>query len=333
MKVPDFAPLIQAVEKTRGAGRILLAAHEKPDGDAIGCVMSLWHLLRDNGFEADVCLPDQIPDAYLTLIPQEALAPVMDAGTLNSSYALVFSADASTPDRVALGNLKPAEVAVPFIALDHHPDHIEFARIVYLDGSLGAASGIVYQMAKDAGWKISALAATLMLMGITSDTGGFRFDNTDPRIHRIAADLMELGADNRAVVNRLFFSKPMNMAAFEAELFCTALRTAYDGRFVWMSITRELLDKYNVNVRNMELLVDSIRALEGVVVAALIKPASSPGIFKASLRSKDPAVSVGNIARRLNGGGHEMAAGCTIFAHNYEHAEDILLKHVGMELQ
>ena len=95
----------------------------------------------------------------------------------------------------------------------------------------------------------------------------------------------------------------------------------------------ELLKKYAVDIRNTETLIENIRGIAGVQVAALIKPTGNPGIFKISLRSKNPDISVGRIARRLNGGGHEMAAGGTIFAGSADEAEQILLKHVEMEMK
>ena len=95
---------------------------------------------------------------------------------------------------------------------------------------------------------------------------------------------------------------------------------------------RELLEKYDVNLRNTEQLIELVRGIQGVVVAALIKPTSNPGIFRVSMRSKAPEISVGRIARGFKGGGHEMAAGCSIFAKNQEEAAEVLLRHVRKEM-
>jgi len=319
----------------KDAGRILIVTHERPDGDAVGSSVALWHLLTENGWNAELLYPDELPDAYLPFIPQEAVTQEKPASAdaLKERYAMVLSADASTPKRIGLGGLAPEQVTIPFAAVDHHPDHIEFAAVTYVDPEACSASEIVFKLAKQANWVISKAAATAMLLGVTTDTGCFRFDNTTPRAHIAAAELLERGADQHRVIDRAYFSKPFNMAQFEAELFCTSLRTALDGRFAWFTITNEILQKYDVNIRNTENLIENIRSIEGVVVAALLKPTSNPGIFKISLRSKDPSVSVGKVARRLNGGGHEMAAGGTIFAKSMENAEDILLKHVEMELK
>lgn len=324
MKVSDFQSVLEKLQ-----GRVLIVTHERPDGDAVGSATALWHLLNGNGFCADVLFPDDVPDAYLCFLPENFLKTA-DL----TQYGSVLSVDASTPKRLGLGaGLQPENIQLPFAALDHHPDHIEFAQVTYIDPAACSAAEIVYDLAKFAGWKISSEAATRLLLGVVTDSGCFRFDNTTPRALRVSADLIEAGADRHFVIDRAYFSKPFNMAQFEAELFCKFLRTALEGSFAWFMITHELLKKYDVNVRNTENLIENIRGIEGVTVAAVIKPTANPGIFKVSLRSKDPAVSVGKVARRLNGGGHEMAAGCTIFAKCAEDAEDILLKHVAMELK
>lgn len=172
-----------------------------------------------------------------------------------------------------------------------------------------------------------------MMLGIITDSGCFRFDNTTPRALRIAASLLEAGADHHNIIADAFFSKPFNMAMFESELFCTELRTAHEGKTAWVVIPQRLLKKYAVDIRNTETLIEGIRGIRGVQVAALIKATENPGIFKISLRSKSADISVGRIARRLNGGGHEMAAGGTIFAKSPDEAEEILLNHIEMEMK
>lgn len=331
MRASDLTPVLTLLDAAKNAGRILVVTHERPDGDAVGSSVGLWNLLNGNGFRADLFIQDAVPDFYRTFVP--ANAPVPTAATLKSDYAALVSVDASTGKRLGLAGIDPAVVTIPFAALDHHPDHQDFAPVVYVDSGASSASEVVFQLARTAQWKISPDAATALLLGVTTDTGGFRFDNTSAASLRSAAELLDAGANHHRVIEKAFFSKPFNMAQFEAELFCGWLRTACDGRFAWFMIPDELLKKYRIDIRNTENLIENVRGIEGVEVAALIKPTASPGIFKISLRSKNPAVSVGKIARRLNGGGHELAAGGTIFAKSGEEAENILLKHVEMELK
>lgn len=334
MRIHDFQPLIEKIRSAAAKGKILIATHKRPDGDAAGSAAALVFLLKENGYSASLFLPDEIPDSLLEFLPENTTnaARLPDAKAIEKSCAMVFSVDASTPRRVALGTIDPETLSLPFAAIDHHPDHVDFAPLTYVDSAAAAAAEIVYQLACAAQWRISAQAATCLLLGIISDTGCFRFDNTTPRALRTAAALLELGADRHRVIDRLYFSRAFNMASFEAELFTTGLKTAFGGRFAWFLISSALLKKYNVSLRNTENLIENLRSIDGVAVAAILKPDGPPGVFKVSLRSKTPSVSVGNIARKLNGGGHELAAGCTIHAQDAAGAEDILLKHVALEL-
>lgn len=335
MRTTDLQDVIDLLGSVKNLDApVLIVTHERPDGDAVGSASALWFLLTENGYRAKLYFQDELPDAYRTFVPEESLCAMDENGALPvNSFSMVLSADASTPKRLGIKGVDPSTVEIPFAAVDHHPDHIDFAKLTFIDATASSASEIVYDLAKLADWTISAEAATRLYLGVTTDTGCFRFDNTTPRALRTAADLKELSADSHRVIDRAYFSKPFNMARFEAELFCRALRTAEEGRVAWFMITNETLERFGVNIRNTENLIENLRQIEGVVVAALIKPTINPGIFKVSLRSKDNNVSVGKVARRLNGGGHELAAGCTIFAKSPENAEEILLKHIGMELK
>lgn len=330
MRTNDFSEIIGQLEKVRSAGgRILVITHERPDGDAVGSCCGMAKLLNENGYSADVMMPDEVPDTYKNFVP--ATVTLKNAAELNSAYGCVVNTDASTIKRLGLGAVTFSEITIPFCTLDHHPDNEIFGDFSYVDSTAAAASAIVLSFAQAANWHISKDAATLLLLGITTDTGSFRFDNTNPASHVAAAELIALGADNRTIIEKAYFSKPLNMALFEAELMKDHLSLELDGRFAYFFISRELLEKYSIDIRNTENLIENLRAIDGVTVAALIKVTSSPGIFKISLRSKSPSVSVGAVARRLNGGGHEMAAGGTVYAKSSSEACAILLKHVRME--
>ncbi len=329
----DFLTTLQAVRDTEG--KILVITHERPDGDAVGAACGLWTLLTENGYAASLFFQEELPDAYTNFVPAGAVPETRftDVKEVNSAYSCVFAVDVSTPDRLGFGGVATEGLNIPLLALDHHSGHVDFADLIYVNPENSSASEIVFYLAEAAKWQISPEAATYMLLGITTDTGCFRFDNTTPSALRAYAALLEKHADHHKVIERAFFSKPINMAAFEAELFCHFLRTAEDGKIAWFVIEQETLQKYDINIRNTENLIEKLREIESVEVVALLKPTSNPGIFKISLRSKRLDVSVGNVARRLNGNGHELAAGCTIYAKTVEAAEEILIRNIKMELK
>ena len=330
MPATDFSGMAAALEAVRDIpAPVLVVTHEWPDGDAVGSACGLCTLLRDNGFRAEFFLAEQMPDCYRPFLPHPPAT--FTAEEINTKFSLVLNADASTVKRMQLGPAEFASVTIPVVTFDHHPDDEMFGTLTCLDPEASSTAELVYYFAVSQGWKISPLAATFLLLGITTDTGCFRFTNTRAKTHRAAAALLELGADHDRIINEVYLSKPLNMVKFESELF-SGIRTAYDGKFAWIAIPRELPDKYDVNLRNTEQLIELVRGIQGVVIAALVKPTSNPGIFRVSMRSKDPDLSVGRIARGLKGGGHEMAAGCSIFAKTQEEACEVLLRHVRKEM-
>ena len=333
MKTTDFSDILQTLEQVRGSGKeILVVTHERPDGDAVGSFTAMVELLRTNGYAAAWHLQDPVPDCYTSFVTGEN-AEFTSAAEINERYSMIFNVDASTVKRIGVGPATFAEITIPVVTLDHHPDNEHFGTWSYVDPTACSACEVVYCFARHANWQITERAATLLMLGIVTDSGCFRFSNTTPRCLRIAAELLENGANHSRIIDRAYLSKPFPMALFEAELFRTGLRTALDGSFAWFTITSEILEKYSIDIRNTEQLIENIRGIDGVTVAALLKSTKSPGIYKISLRSKDPRISVGKVARRLNGGGHEMAAGGTIFAKSLEDAENILLKHVEQEMK
>ena len=330
MPATDFSGMAAALEAVRSnPAPVLVVTHEWPDGDAVGSACGLCTLLRDNGFRAEFFLAEQMPDCYRPFLPYPPAT--FTAEEINTKFSLVLNVDASTVKRMQLGPAQFASVQIPVVTFDHHPDDELFGTLTCLDPEASSTAELIYHFAAAQGWTISPLAATFLLLGITTDTGCFRFTNTRAASHRAAAALLELGADHDRIINEVYLSKPLNMVRFESELF-SGIRTAFDGKFAWISIPRELLEKYDVNLRNTEQLIELVRGIQGVVIAALVKPTSNPGIFRVSMRSKDPDLSVGRIARGLKGGGHEMAAGCSVFAKNQEEACEVLLRHVRKEM-
>ena len=314
-----------AILNKASSGLILLAAHERPDGDAVGSLTALTSILNDNGFSAKAVLPGPVPDYAIPFLPKELI--VSSANGLTASLFIIL--DTSNRKRAAVADF-PLESVPDVLNIDHHPDNERFGTAQILDPKACSASQIVYRLVRKAGFRITSENASRLLLGIMTDTGCFRFDNTDPEALRSAADLIALGADHHKLILEVYSSKPENMLRFEAEAVQTRLKTAFNGRFAWISLDSALMEKYGIDPRNMEQVIDLPRNIAGVFLAATLRPEKNG--FKLSLRSKDPRYSAGRIARLLNGGGHELAAGGFIPASSLEEAEAILLHHVKMEL-
>ena len=311
------------------SGRILLTAHVRPDGDALGSMCATLLLLLSEGFQADAVLPESVPDYYREFLPAEGLLNESEVDL--ADYALLIALDSSRRDRISAQFAASGEpLPMPMLVIDHHPDNPCYGEWNCIVPDAAATSEIVASLAGTARWKMLPAAATHLLIGILTDCGSFRFRNTSPRTLRSAAGLMEAGGEYDRVIGACYFSKPENMARFEADLLCNHLKKACSGRFIYTFLAPELLEKYKIELRNTEQVIEVLREIAGPVISATIR--IEAGGFKCSLRSKDSRFSVGRIARGIGGGGHEMAAGCTITVPSLAEAERILLEYVEKEL-
>ncbi|MBQ9338422.1 MAG: bifunctional oligoribonuclease/PAP phosphatase NrnA [Lentisphaeria bacterium] len=309
--------------------RMLLTTHLRPDGDAMGSLCGLMLILRGRGFAADAVCPAEVPDYERNFLPREGL---LDETKVElADYDLLIALDASRRDRISARFAASGEkLPMPMLVIDHHPDNPKYGEWNCIVPDAAATAEAVTLLATEAGWRISPEAATHLLIGILTDSGSFRFRNTSPRTLRTAAVLMDAGGDYGRVIDACYFSKPENMARFEADLLCNHLQKACGGRFLYAFMSPELLAKYRIDLRNTEQVIEVLRSISGPTVVATFRVES--GGFKCSLRSKDPRCSVGRIARGIGGGGHELAAGCTIAVPTFGEAEQIILQLVEKEL-
>lgn len=302
----------------------LIVTHENPDGDALGSSFALLLFLRDCGKRAELLLPEQVPDKYVDFAVPGSRARLSGVDWANFDY--IIFVDIPSTKRAALSELEFKNIPLPSINIDHHPDNVNYARWNLVMPDAAAAAEILFMVFKAcAKNKISPGIASLLMLGMVMDTGGFRFDNTSPAAMRNAAELLELGADYHHIINEMFFSTPLSQLRFQAELISDHLRRACCDRLAWFYVPPELVGKYNINMRNTEGLIEVLRAVQGAEIVVIMQKHELG--FKISMRSKNPEYSVGSIARKLNGGGHEMAAGGLIKATSLENAEKILITH------
>lgn len=304
----------------------LIITHENPDGDAIGSTFALLSLLHDNGKTAETLLPEILPEKYCSFVPCNYRTEISPYELSNYNFCIVV--DNPNPARTGLGDkLTLNDISIPILNIDHHPDNKLFGKYNLVRPEMAAAAEIIFVLAKTIPrWKISSRTATLLLLGIVMDTGGFRFDNTNSRVLCNAGELIGFKADHHEIITQMFFSKPLPQQKFEAELINNHLQMECSGRFAWFFVPDELISRYNIDMRNTEGMIEVLRSIRGTDIVAVMQRRDDG--FKISLRSKDSRYSVGAIARKLNGGGHELAAGCIIKSCSLENAGKILLSYV-----
>jgi phosphoesterase RecJ-like protein len=199
--------------------------------------------------------------------------------------------------------------AVETIVIDHHRGPSRIPGLEVRDVEAAATAEIVYAMLTGWGETISAEMATALYSAIAYDTGGFRYSNTRTRTHKIAADLMDLGADTDTANHWLFESVSVGRARLMARLL-SGFDLSGDGKIAWMSLSQETMKDVGAEAEDVEGLVEVLRSLEGVEVAMLFKEVKE-GVTKISLRSSAEA-DVEAFAREYGGGGHKNASGVLV---------------------
>lgn len=305
------------------AKRVLLLTHQRPDGDALGSTFGMRDFLRGNNIQAEILIADPLPRRYSGFFTG-SISRIFP-GELDS-FDLFLALDCANPARLGTGSEISVEdiAARDFICIDHHAGNSLPAVNSWIAPECGSTCQMVMELIDFLNMPISADGATELLTGMMTDTGCFCFSNTTGNSLRAAALAVDYGADVESIANNVFFNKSLNQLKFEAEMVETCLKTACGGKFAYACITEELLEKYHFDLREDEGLIDIIRGLEGVVVAMLVHRRSDG--WRVSMRSKDSRYPVAPVARQFGGGGHDLAAGCTIDVPEFAAVERMMIE-------
>jgi phosphoesterase RecJ-like protein len=290
----------------RDGQRFLLTTHEGPDGDALGSLLAMHHLLGRLGKDSVMFLAAKefpLPIEYRFLPLEE----VFHEPPADMADRTVVFLDCGNIERMPFDFLRDDGAHV--INIDHHHDNTRFGDVNLVDTEASSTAEIVYQLALQLAVEITPEMASALYVGLITDTGRFMYENTGADTHRIAAELIEAGVDVNDIYRRLYESVPVEKLrlvarALEAiECPCEGLAITY--------ITEEDYKATGSGEEMTEGIIDFLRSLEGANVAAVIRELGSRGraARKVSLRSSSDGVDVSAIARIHGGGGHVRAAG------------------------
>jgi phosphoesterase RecJ-like protein len=293
------------------ARRIAMTTHVNADGDGLGSEIALLHLLRAVGRDARIVNPTRIPERYGFLIgPVAAHDHTADAAAAIAWADLVVVLDISDLGR--LGSLAAAvrQRGVPVACVDHHvspgtlPDG---PRLV--DPSASATAELIYDLAVTAGWPIESDPARAMYVGLMTDTGGFRFGNTTPRVLRLAASLLEAGVDPERLYEQVYATAPVGRIRLTAEVLDTLVVEPAVG-LSWVTVPAGALDRHEATADDLDGLVEFARSVQGTRLALLFRTLAN-GRVKVSFRSTGD-FDASDFAHRFGGGGHVKASGASI---------------------
>lgn len=299
----------RVLEELRAGEHFLLVTHEHPDGDAIGSLVAMHGVLRTLGKDSLMFVSaDDLP------LPLEyrffELDGVVSAVPGDIDHRTVIFLDCGNIDRTPVGEVKRDGSHI--LNLDHHHDNTLFGDLDHVVPEASCTAEIVWDLMHELGVRPTREIAEALYVGLITDTGKFMYENTGPRAHLMAADLIEAGVDTHDIYRRLYEGMPYA----KLELLGRALsnvRRHDAGRLTMAILTRADFDETGSDDSFSEGVIDHLRSVEGTKVAALARelPGSDPSHprKKVSLRSTDGEVDVSAIAREAGGGGHRQAAG------------------------
>ena len=298
--------LAAAVAECRAATSFLVTTHAGPDGDAIGSALGVRYFLEALGKSDITCAcQDSVPLVYRWM---RGADEIVNADAMRDAYDLVIIIDVAQRERIGtIGAAIGADQRV--MVLDHHREENPCGTVNFVDYTYASASEIVAGLFDAAEMPMTLAAAECIYVGLTTDTGSFRYGNTNPRAFRTAAALQEAGVDTADISARVFDV----MSPAKAELLQRVLehREVSDcGRFAWTYLTEADLEEAHALPEDSDGLVNYMLNLQGMEVGMLFRELA-PAKVKVSVRSRG-SVDASAALRPLGGGGHAGAAGAVI---------------------
>lgn len=287
--------------------RFLLTAHEGPDGDALGSLLGMHQLLTQLGKDSVMFLAAKefpLPIEYRFLPLEE----VFHEPPADMADRTVIFLDCGNIDRMPVDFLTAGDNDV--INIDHHHDNTCFGDINLVDVGASCTAEIVYDLALMMGARITSEMASVLYVGLITDTGKFMYENTNAHTHRVAAELIDAGVDVDDTYRRLYEHVPLEKLRLVARAL-EAIQRHCDGRLVVSYITSADYEATGASEEMTEGVIDHLRSIDDTKLAAVVRDLGNRGraARKVSLRSSEGDVDVSAIARKHGGGGHKRAAG------------------------
>ncbi|MCC7051722.1 MAG: bifunctional oligoribonuclease/PAP phosphatase NrnA [Gemmatimonadaceae bacterium] len=291
---------------------IALSTHVNADGDGCGSEAALSRLLALRGIATRIVNPTPWPTMYRFLLggPVQDCSPLGAAALRDPAITGLGVLDIS--DLRRLGNLAEAvrEMTVPKFCIDHHiPGDEPPAPVLVADTRASATGELVYDVAQVLGLPIDMETATALYIAILTDTGGFRFSNTTPRVHAIAAELLARGVDPELMYRRVYASQSPGRVRLLAEAL-QSLGVEENIGLSWLSLPVGAKERYHVSSEEMDGIVEHPRSIAGTRLAIFFRDLGH-GRVKISFRSSGN-VDVNALAKQFDGGGHAKASGALV---------------------
>jgi phosphoesterase RecJ-like protein len=292
--------ILQLIDRSQ---TFFVAAHEGPDGDAIGSTLALTNVLREMGKDVVAYNRDRAPLEYAFL---PGFDTVVNEVSSSQTFDVGFVLDAGALERAGSWIRERCRTLVN---VDHHPYSEDFGDIYYVDTEACSTGVLIYRLLQAANHPVSNDVATCIYTTILSDTGSFRYSNANPEAFQVAGEMIGLGVDPWSIASGLYESQEFVRLRLLA-LALPTLRLSSCGLYASIAVSLDMYAEADANEEATDRFINYPRSIRGVEVAIFFRQITSNS-FKVGFRSKGN-VDVGALARAMNGGGHHNAAGATV---------------------
>jgi len=312
----DFSKLNDIIKSSKN---ILIISHINPDGDALGSMCGLYSAILDNfKKKCDMMSISKVPDIY-SYLPFLHEVKSIENYDKSREYDLVINVDVASTDRICDAKIL-FEKAKFTVNIDHHKTNNNYGNLNFVDPAASSTGEVLFYGLKKMNRSISLNTAVCLYTAILTDTGSFRFDNTKPETFEAASKLVEIGVQPADIYKKVYESDSKTLVLFQAYCISKA-KFENDNKIAYTLVYKKDMEKFSADDDCMEGLTEKLRAVVTTQIAFVAKEMKNGGT-KISMRSK--FADAAGICGVFGGGGHKLAAGCTIKAPVEEAAQKVL---------
>jgi len=318
--------LTAAGQLVQEAQSIMILAHYRPDGDALGSSLALTASLHAMGKEVSCYNRDVVPD-YLQFLESEEIEvfPVTEPITVD----LLIALDCATIERLGEDVLQQI-TASHVLTIDHHITNEKYGDSLVLDCEAAATGEILYDLIGANEFPLPDQARDALYVAISTDTGSLQYSNSSAKTYQTMAELVAKGADVANLNALTYFNHSVRRVEILRECV-QSFTLAHEGQVSYWQVSAAAQEAVGVQAGDMEGLMDLLRGIAGVRICFTLEESPS-GVVRLSMRSKDESIDVSQICGAFGGGGHRMAAGAGIKGVEYEKCAKQVLAKIGEAL-
>ncbi len=327
----DFQKAVELISKSES---ILLTSHDKPDGDACGCIVALCEALRALGKNVRPLLLSPLPEWYKFLLADEIPVLGEDVQVKEliegrfGEFDLIVVVDTDSSGQLPKFDEYLKQADVPVLVIDHHVTTDGLGDVELSDSTAAATGLIILDLLKHAGWPITERIAEALFVATATDTGWFQFSNTDSRVYRACAELIDAGVKPTQIYDNLYHNFSHSRFKLMAAML-GRLELHLGGAYAVMHVTQQDFERTGASRSDTENLINECNRI-GTVKASALFIELKDGRVRCSLRSRSD-IEVNRIAGKFGGGGHKMAAG-TFLPGPLENAKKLIMAEMKKQL-